>query len=240
MQSFKRAVELDPDSPDYWLEYAKALFFNQDCGALAAAETYVEVCREDQECQLEPSWRDTIAQVAATQCSLPGKKWPKTLAERGDESGLGYKVCLEIRGTGDKVAAIEACRARAEAGDAAAQYDMGLLLVQGEFVERDEPGAFVWFSRAHENGDREATASVAGMLYRGMGVEPDQERAMALYIQAADAGVRAARLEIALAHYHGNGVEHDEAKGMALLRALADEGYVPAQRQLNRLANASG
>ncbi len=49
-------------------------------------------------------------------------------------------------------AEVSALRAKAEKGNALAQYNLGLAYAQGQLVPADLPEAFVWLSLASENG----------------------------------------------------------------------------------------
>jgi TPR repeat protein len=52
----------------------------------------------------------------------------------------------------DEPAEVVALRAKAERGNALAQYNLGLAYAQGQLVPADLPEAFVWLSLASENG----------------------------------------------------------------------------------------
>lgn len=238
-QSYKRAVDLAPHKPTYWHDYAVSLYQTRDCAAMAASETYLELCREDEDCQVQPMWPSLIRQHLDW-CAIPKKQRPEGPRDQAEEAGLSYKRCGGVATAENKETEVENCRALAEAGDGAAQYDMGLILVQGKHAVLDYKESLAWFARAAEQGDSEAVANLGGMYFRGIGVEANRARGIALWRQAAEAGVPAARLELAMAYFHGAGLEQDKTRAESMLRALADEGFVPARRQLYRLFQSTG
>ena len=62
---------------------------------------------------------------------------------------------------------------QAAAGDAGAQYQLGVAYAKGDGVEADDGEAALWFGRAAEGGDPEAMFAL-GMLYAtGAGVALD-------------------------------------------------------------------
>ena len=236
--SYKRAAELEPNEARYWLDYALALYWGEDCDASAVSATYLEVCNADEDCRPDTEWTNLIRDTQDW-CSLPEDLRANDVETLSKVSGMGYKRCGAVAEADDKANKVAICRALAESGNADAQYDMGLILVRGVHVERDEAAAFAWFSRAAELGDKEALASLGGMYFRGMGVAADRALGIKLWQQAAEAGVSAARLELAMLYYHGAGLEQDKARAEAMLRALVEEDYHPARRQLSQHFGAS-
>jgi TPR repeat protein len=59
---------------------------------------------------------------------------------------------------GDYVPAIKLIRPLAQAGNAKAQYVMGVMYRKGEGVARSSAKAFMWFSLAAKKGDTQAKA----------------------------------------------------------------------------------
>ncbi len=76
----------------------------------------------------------------------------------------------------------------AHMGDAAAQSLVAELLLRGQGVQLDLPGAVRWYRLSAEAGRPEAEFRYALMLLEGEGVERDPTRARELMRAAADAG----------------------------------------------------
>jgi TPR repeat protein len=65
----------------------------------------------------------------------------------------------------------------ADAGDAAAEYRLGMRYATGEDVKQDYEEAMRWFLRAADQGDVHAQATVAVWLMAGRGAPQDYGRA---------------------------------------------------------------
>jgi TPR repeat protein len=70
-------------------------------------------------------------------------------------------------------------RARAERGDAAAQYKLGLMYGEGEGVARDDAQAVAWYRKAAGQGYALAQAELGVMYKDGRGVAQDDTQAVA-------------------------------------------------------------
>ena len=64
-------------------------------------------------------------------------------------------------------------RSRAAEGDAAAQYDLGLMYANGEVVPQDYGEAVRWYRRAADQGYATAQYSLGAMYANGEGVPQD-------------------------------------------------------------------
>ena len=64
-------------------------------------------------------------------------------------------------------------RARAEAGDASAQYELGDMSWAGHGVSRNEAEAGVWYRQAAEQGQPQALWYLGDMYSEGLGVPQD-------------------------------------------------------------------
>lgn len=80
----------------------------------------------------------------------------------------------------------------AEAGDAEAEYNLGLMLAKGQGCAADARGAFGWFARAAERGIRQAQSRIGLMYASGDGVPRDPIEAHKWFVIAARAGDAAA------------------------------------------------
>ncbi len=61
-------------------------------------------------------------------------------------------------------------RARANQGDATAQFNLGLMYESGEGVAQDYTQAFFWYRKAADQGDASAQLNLGVMYGRGAGV----------------------------------------------------------------------
>ena len=89
------------------------------------------------------------------------------MEEAGQESALTFQQSVEV------------LERRARAGDARAQYELGLRYESGAWdVARDPALAVRWLRAAARNGNRHAMAALAHVYNRGLlGMAPDPQRA---------------------------------------------------------------
>ncbi|HHI76044.1 MAG TPA: sel1 repeat family protein [Gammaproteobacteria bacterium] len=132
--------------------------------------------------------------------------------------------------------ALAALRQAAEAGDAEAQYRLGMLYGNGEGVALDHARAEHWFSQAARQGHEQALLTLAWMYATGAGVEMDERRARELYLLAADHGSARAQYLVATMYRFGqHGVERDMARAIHYYQQAAERGEPSAQFALGKL-----
>ena len=88
---------------------------------------------------------------------------------------------------------------QAAAGDAKAQYNLGVSYVNGEGVARDEAEAVRWFRKAAEQGYVKAQYNLGAAYATGRGVPKDEAEAyfwLNLGASALDEEVRSARDQV--------------------------------------------
>ena len=120
----------------------------------------------------------------------------------------------------------------AQAGDANAQYVLGLQLWRGRGVARDDADAARWFARAVEQNHADAMTDLATLYRQGEGVEKDARRAFSLSMQAAELGNASAQYDVGQAYQGGSGVSKDMIHARYWLeRADAAESTQAAKRR---------
>jgi len=88
-----------------------------------------------------------------------------------------FQAGLDAYQKGDYVGAAKEWRPLAEGGDAVAQYNLGLLYLDGHGVPQNPAEAANWFRRAAEQDYTEAQHNLGAMYGSGLGLKRD-------YIQA--------------------------------------------------------
>ncbi len=116
----------------------------------------------------------------------------------------------------------------ADAGDARAQFLLGLRYETGTDVETDMTAAAVWYGRAAAQGYADAQFKLAVMTAEGRGVAPDAAAAVVLYEQAAAAGLAVAQYNLGVAFLNGTGVERDVPQAYGWVAVAADQGLPAA------------
>src|ERR1017187_10354791 len=81
---------------------------------------------------------------------------------------------------------VEEIKAKAEAGDAAAQFNLGFSYAQGEGVAKDEVEAVKWFRKAAEQNHAKAQYNLGFCYHNGQGVAKDEVEAVKWYRKAAE------------------------------------------------------
>lgn len=83
---------------------------------------------------------------------------------------------------------IATLRARAEQGDAKAQYDLGYCYDTGDGVKKNKAEAAKWCRKAAEQGNTEARFMLGLYYYEGKGVTQNKVEAIKWYRRAAEQG----------------------------------------------------
>jgi len=125
--------------------------------------------------------------------------------------------------------AVAATQARAEQGDADAQYRLGRMYARGEGVPQDYSQAVAWFRKAAEQGNAKGQNGLGAMYLGGQGVPQDYAQAMAWFRRAAAQGEAMAQANLGVMYDNGLGVPLDYAQAAAWYRQSAEQGYAEAQ-----------
>jgi TPR repeat protein len=127
---------------------------------------------------------------------------------------------------------IAALRVEANAGDANAQYNLGVMYETGHGVPEDYAQAVSWFRQAADQGLAGAQFNLGVMYRNGDGVPQDYAQAVAWYRQAAEQRDADAQLSLGNAYHFGQGVSQDYAQAVSWYRQAADQGLAGAQYSL--------
>ncbi len=133
----------------------------------------------------------------------------------------------------------------AKAGDAEAQYYLGMMEEKGWRGTARPEAAARWYERAARQGHGGAAFRL-GMLYHfgtvkgGGGVPQDFKRAVQWYKQAAKAGVAEAAYNVALMTERGQGTPADPAVAARLYEQAAEGGVAAAGLSLSALYARGG
>nr|MBP7065567.1 SEL1-like repeat protein [Ferrovibrio sp.] len=130
-------------------------------------------------------------------------------------------------------------QSRAEAGDAEAQYRLGLDYQLGLGGPRDLAAARAWFGRAAAQGHAKGLGALGYMLLSGSGGAADLAGAEAALRRAAGLGEASAMANLAeILLQRGGAAANTEARG--LLAEAVRLGALNARYRLGRLTIADG
>jgi len=125
-------------------------------------------------------------------------------------------------------------RSKAEKGEAAAQYQLGLACEFGRGLPTNLVEAAEWYREAAEQGFAEAQLRL-GLCYEdGVGVAKSDLESVKWLRLAAENGCAAAQYSLSLNYEYGMGVETNHAEALKWLRRAAEQGNTSAQSDLAR------
>ena len=120
----------------------------------------------------------------------------------------------------------------AKAGDAEAQFALGVAYETGQGVDQDYGEALGWYRQAAEQGHAEAQTNAGSLHGRGLGVSQDYSKAAEYYRLAAAQGHGPALAELGTLYFLGLGVPRDYVESRRWLRPAAEQGHPAAQWRL--------
>ena len=129
----------------------------------------------------------------------------------------------------DPTALVALCRPQAEAGDAQAQYALGVAHYVGVGAPLDYVEAAHWYRMAAEQDYVEAQVRLGAMYLMGRGVERDFAQAADWYQKAAEQGDVEAQNALGGLYLTGTGVPEDAREAARWYRLAAEQGDPEAQ-----------
>ncbi len=123
----------------------------------------------------------------------------------------------------------------ARAGHAGAMYHFGIMLAEGRGGPRDDAEAVRWYRRGASVGDDFAMAALGNMYVAGRGVARNDAEALRLYRQSAALGNFTGMHGLGFMYAEGRGgVVRDEAEAVRWWRQAALGGVGSSARELDR------
>jgi TPR repeat protein len=166
----------------------------------------------------------------------------KDQAAKDSESGLSRAVQqllgqswldrLVAGSQNDSSSALGSIRRAAQAGDAQAQYSLGMRYNNGDGVARDSKQAGEWFQRAAAQGVAASQYDLAYLYETGEGVTRDFMQAALWYKKASDQGYAKAFANLGQLYESGLGVPKDDIQAIGWYRKGAERGDAVAQLNL--------
>ena len=136
---------------------------------------------------------------------------------------------------GDYQGAIDHWQPLAEQGDKKAQYNIGMLYVRGQGVERDESKAAHWLQEAARQGDPEAQYNLGLIYAEGRGLTQNYVQAAYWWHEAAKQGEVLAQYNLGVMYAEGRGLGQDYTQAAHWWRQAAAQGLAEAQINLGWL-----
>ena len=125
-----------------------------------------------------------------------------------------------------------ALRAKAEEGDAACQYLLGIAFLRGFDEAKDEVEAVRWFRKAAAQNLVAAVSTLGDCYYNGEGVARDHVEAVKWFRKAADQNDARAQYNLGVCYDKGQGVAKDYVEAVKWFRKAAEQNLADAQYNL--------
>lgn len=135
----------------------------------------------------------------------------------------------------DYAAAAALYAPRAKAGDAEAQYRMGMMARFGWGMEKDARESARWLQQAAVQNHAQAQAELGTMYRLGRGVPEDPKEAARWLTAAATAGVGMAQLSIGRMYRDGLGVGRDLVEAYAWFSAAGENSVMDGLAYRNEI-----
>ena len=152
---------------------------------------------------------------ALRSCILALSAWCSLALAQGDAARAAYD-------REDYATAVQLSAPLAAAGNAEAQYRMGMMARFGWGMDKDTAAAVKWLSAAAKQNYAQAQAELGTMYRLGRGVPEDPKEAARLLTAAAMQGVGIAQLSIGRMYRDGIGVNRDLAEAYAWFSAAGE------------------
>jgi hypothetical protein len=138
---------------------------------------------------------------------------------------------------GDYATAFKEMRPLAEQGDAAAQFNLGILYDNGYGVPQDDQEAVRWWRLAAGQGNAAAQFNLGVMYEQGQGVPQDVAEAVRWYRLAAVQGHATAQFNLGILYGKGQGVLQDYIQAHMWASLAAAQNQERATKLRAALAN---
>jgi TPR repeat protein len=123
-------------------------------------------------------------------------------------------------------------RAKAEKGDAVAQFNLGVCYDNGQGVAKDKVETVKWYRKAAEQNCALAQSDLGVCYGKGRGVAKDEVEAVKWYRKAAEQNDAKAQNNLGVSYGTGTGVAKDVVEALKWLRKAVEQNYALAQNNL--------
>ncbi|MEW5705022.1 MAG: tetratricopeptide repeat protein [Pseudomonadota bacterium] len=141
---------------------------------------------------------------------------------------------------GERETSFEELLATAEAGDANAQYAVGIIYQEGRGVEKDLGKTIAWYEKAAAKGEVNALYTLGYMSHHGIGMAQNFDKAAQWYRAAGDKGHPKAMFELARLYMRGLGVERSFAEAVRWIEKAANQDMFEAQWRMGEIYTSGG
>jgi len=123
-------------------------------------------------------------------------------------------------------------KAKAEAGDAQAEADLGRCYINGLGTVINESEALKWYRKSAEQGNAAGENGLGWCYIHGSGATKDSVEALKWLHKSDDQGYAKASFNIGKCYENGEGVPQDLVEAVKWYKKSADYGYISSQTKL--------
>lgn len=116
--------------------------------------------------------------------------------------------------------------------DSDASSILGICLLQGYGVMKNEKEAFIYLRRAAENGNSNAQAYLGYCYYCGIGVDVDKSEATKWFKMSSNQGNAKGEYMLGQCYMNADGIGENKLLGIELLNNSANQGHAPSLNTL--------
>jgi TPR repeat protein len=124
---------------------------------------------------------------------------------------------------------VEALRQLADRGKADAQFELGVRLLGGEGVKKDEKEAVEWLQKAADQFHPAAMNALGTLSEEGVAMPKSEKKAFEWYQKAAKYGFPLAQQNLSECYETGKGVAKDPKESLKWIETAARQDFAPAQ-----------
>lgn len=124
--------------------------------------------------------------------------------------------------------AVECLQQAAQSGHPQAQFNLGVLYDQGNFLDEDKTAAHKWYRKAAAQGDSSAQFNLALAYSREGGSEIEIDEALTWTRRSSEDGDPLSRFSYGLYLLFGTGVQQDQNQAVTLLEQSAEQNSMAA------------
>ncbi|WP_367872551.1 tetratricopeptide repeat protein [Luteolibacter sp. Populi] len=178
--------------------------------------------------------RVAVLLLANDKSPAEGLQWLRKSAEAGNPEAaaeLGRRLSKE-----DSASAVPFLLQAAREGIPQAQYEVGMLYLDGGIGYKDPVSAVAWLTEAMKSGDAEIQYKLGTLHERGIGCEINYANAGVLYTLACNKGHAAAAGRVAFTASEGLGTRANPVQAHAYATLAVERGDEGSRPLLDRLA----
>jgi uncharacterized protein len=146
-----------------------------------------------------------------------------------------FNKAVESHELGRELEAVDWLRKAANGGHVIAQYNLGMMYLNGEVVKQDRYEAIVLLRMAAEKGYSDAQYNLGYIYFKGLGARQDYLKAFKWFHKAAKHNVSYAQHALGEMYENGLGVKQNYKQALIWYKKAADQGSSEDQIKLGHM-----